>query len=146
MSTPGVSVLDQLVSRAGHLYTLPAVAMRVLQLTDDPKIDTRALTALIGVVATVTDLGVAYTKTAQTQTAADAAALAAGMKLPLKTGDTTGQNAAIATAREYLTKNGVADASLATVTFGDLSDGAYHSIDVKQPAASATAIIGGGPR
>ena len=36
-----------------------------------------AITALLGVTATVTDLGVAYVKTAQTQTAADAAALAA---------------------------------------------------------------------
>ncbi len=43
MSSPNVSILDQLVSKAGHLYSLPAVAMRVLQLTDDPKIDTRAL-------------------------------------------------------------------------------------------------------
>jgi len=99
-----------------------------------------AITALLGVTATVTDLGVAYVKTAQTQTAADAAALAAGMRLPLKTGDTAGQTAATATAREYLTKNGVADASLANVTFGDLSDGAYHSIDVKQPATSETAF------
>ena len=99
-----------------------------------------ALTALIGVTATVTDLGVAYAKTARTQTAADAAALAAGMKLPLKTGDATGQAAAIATAREYLTKNGVEDATQATITFGSLSDGSYHSIDVRQPASSETAF------
>lgn len=36
-------ILDQLVAKAGHLYTLPAVAMKVLQLTEDPKVDTRAL-------------------------------------------------------------------------------------------------------
>lgn len=97
-----------------------------------------ALTALIGVAATVTDLGVAYTKTAQTQTAADAAVLAAGMKLPVKTGDTARQQQVIQTAREYLTKNGVKDASLATVTLGDLQDGAYHSVYVNQPADSET--------
>lgn len=36
-------ILDQLVAKAGHLYSLPAVAMKVLQLTEDPKVDTRAL-------------------------------------------------------------------------------------------------------
>lgn len=37
------AILDQLVAKAGHLYSLPAVAMRVLQLTEDPKVDTRDL-------------------------------------------------------------------------------------------------------
>ena len=48
-----------------------------------------AVTALIGAAATVTDLGTAYVKTAQTQTAVDAAVLASGMTLPIKSGDTT---------------------------------------------------------
>ncbi len=99
-----------------------------------------AMTALLGMTATVADMGTAYVKTAQTQTAADAAALAAGMKLPLKSGDTTGISQATAIARDYLTKNGVDDASLATITLGDLSGGAYHSILVSQPAVSETAF------
>lgn len=99
-----------------------------------------AMTALLGVTATVADLGVAYVKTEQTQTAADAAVLAGGMKLPIKTGDTAGQAQAIATAREYLTKNGVQNTDAATVTLGDISDGAYHSIYVRQPAESQTAF------
>ncbi len=99
-----------------------------------------AMTALIGVTATATDLGVAYVKTAQTQTAADAAVLAAGMQLPIDCSDTTKQAEAIATAREYLAKNGVANSDEATVSFGDLSDGAYHSIAVEQPATSETAF------
>ena len=37
------STLDDFAQRAGRLYTLPAVAMRVLQLTDNPKIDAPAL-------------------------------------------------------------------------------------------------------
>jgi len=35
--------IDNLVARAGQLYSLPAVAMKVLELTDDPRLDTRAL-------------------------------------------------------------------------------------------------------
>ncbi len=99
-----------------------------------------ALTALIGVTALVTDLGMAYVKTAQTQTAADAAALAAGMKLPIKSSDTAAIAQATAIAQDYLTKNGVSDPSAAEITFGELSDGAYHAIAVSQPAVSETAF------
>ncbi|NLI54201.1 MAG: hypothetical protein GX417_07715 [Clostridiales bacterium] len=99
-----------------------------------------AMTTLIGVTATVSDLGVAYVKTAQTQTAVDAAVLAAGMKLPIASTDATAIAQATAVARDYLTKNGVSDASVATVTFGELSGGEYHSIYVSQPAVSQTAF------
>ncbi|MGI9455828.1 MAG: HDOD domain-containing protein, partial [Aeoliella sp.] len=37
------SPLDSMVARAESLYTLPAVAMEVIQLTDAPEVDTRAL-------------------------------------------------------------------------------------------------------
>ncbi len=37
------TTLDQLAARLGHLYSLPGVAMQVLQLTRDPYVDTRAL-------------------------------------------------------------------------------------------------------
>ncbi len=96
------------------------------------------LTALVGVAATVTDLGVAYVKTEQTQTAVDAAVFAAGVKLPIKSTDATAVAQATALAREYLTKNGVSDASAATVTFGDLTDGRYYSVYVSQPGVSKT--------
>lgn len=99
-----------------------------------------SMTALVGIMATVTDLGTAYVKTAQTQTAADAAALAAGMKLPIKTTDATKLAQAVATARDYLGKNGVEDPSAAVVTFGTLVNGSYTSVDVAQPAVSETAF------
>ncbi|HRX57721.1 MAG TPA: Tad domain-containing protein [Eubacteriales bacterium] len=99
-----------------------------------------ALTALIGMTATVTDLGAAYVKTAQTQTAVDAAVLAAGMKLPLDSSDSSAVAEATAIAREYLGKNGVAHPEEASVTFGELTDGKYHSIEVSQPAVSETAF------
>ena len=35
--------LDRLIARVGQLYSLPAVAMEVLRLTNHPKVDTRAL-------------------------------------------------------------------------------------------------------
>ncbi|NUQ65120.1 MAG: HDOD domain-containing protein, partial [Pirellulales bacterium] len=35
--------LDCLIAKAGQLYTLPAVAMQVLELTGDPSVDTHAL-------------------------------------------------------------------------------------------------------
>ena len=99
-----------------------------------------AITALIGVAATVTDLGMAYVKTAQTQTAVDAAVLASGMTLPIKSGDTAAIAKATAVAKEYLTKNGVTNTTNTTVTLGDLADGSYHSIYVNQPASAETAF------
>lgn len=45
MNDPSVSTgsLQQFVERARRLYSLPAVAMQVLELTNHPKVDTRAL-------------------------------------------------------------------------------------------------------
>jgi HD-like signal output (HDOD) protein len=42
-SAPSLSTLDLIVHRAGTLYTLPAVAVEMLELIDDPKSDVRAL-------------------------------------------------------------------------------------------------------
>ena len=36
------ATLDRLVAKAEQLYTLPTVAMEVLQLTDNPQVDTHA--------------------------------------------------------------------------------------------------------
>jgi HD-like signal output (HDOD) protein/GGDEF domain-containing protein len=37
------TTLDRLATRAGQLYSLPTVAMKVLELTENPEVDTRAL-------------------------------------------------------------------------------------------------------
>ena len=42
-STTDTTILDQLATQAGNLYTLPAVALEILQLTSSPKVDVRAL-------------------------------------------------------------------------------------------------------
>jgi len=99
-----------------------------------------AITALISVAAMVTDLGVAYVKTAQTQTAVDAAVLASGLTLPINTSDTAAIAKSTAVAKEYLTKNGVTDTTQTTVTLGDLSGTMYYSIYVNQPASVETAF------
>ncbi len=41
--TPQAKVLENLVQRAHRLYTLPAVAMKVLELTKSPRVDIRSL-------------------------------------------------------------------------------------------------------
>ena len=46
MSDPSATI-DRLVCRAGQFYSLPAVAMKVLELTGDPQLDTHALRACI---------------------------------------------------------------------------------------------------
>jgi HD-like signal output (HDOD) protein len=45
--TTTANLLDQIVERAGSLYSLPAVAVEVLELTAQPRIDTRALKACV---------------------------------------------------------------------------------------------------
>ncbi len=42
MNDPATT-LDRIVAKAGQLYSLPAVAMKVLQLTNNPQVDTHAL-------------------------------------------------------------------------------------------------------
>lgn len=41
--TDPAAILDCLVARSGRLYSLPTVAMKVLELTSDPEVDTAAL-------------------------------------------------------------------------------------------------------
>ena len=42
MNAPA-TIVDRLIARTGPLYSLPAVAMKVLELTRNPQVDTRAL-------------------------------------------------------------------------------------------------------
>ncbi len=43
MTTDAASIIDRLVKQAGQLHSLPAVAMEVLRLTENPRVDARAL-------------------------------------------------------------------------------------------------------
>lgn len=46
MNDPATT-LDRLIAKAGRLYSLPAVAMKVLELTNNPRVDTRAMKTCI---------------------------------------------------------------------------------------------------
>lgn len=97
-----------------------------------------SMAGLLGMCAMSVDLGSAYVSTAQLQTAADAAVMAAGLLLPVSASDVSAQTEILDTAREYLAKNGVADPDSATVRLGELSGGKYNTIYVSVPAVSET--------
>jgi len=84
------------------------------------------------------DLGAAYVKTAEVQTAADAAVMAAGLQLPVSVSDTAKQSSMIATVLEYLGKNGIADTSEVNVYFAEEENNFYTRIGVDVPASSPT--------
>lgn len=71
-----------------------------------------ALTVLLMMAAIVFDLGICYYETSSLQNAVDAAALAAGMKLPVDTENSEGIDNLKQTALEYLQKNGVSGNSV----------------------------------
>ena len=95
-------------------------------------------TVILIFAAFIVDLGAAYIKTAEVQTAADAAVMAAGMQLPVNVNDTVKQSAVIATVTEYLSKNGVIDTSGINVYFNEITDDSYFRIGVDVPAVSPT--------
>ena len=96
-----------------------------------------SLTMMLTFMAFVADLGLAYVKTAQVQTAADAAVMAAGLSLPVACDDTVKQTAMRSTALEYLAKNGIASDGV-SITFTHESGDNYTGIEVTVPASSET--------
>ncbi len=96
------------------------------------------ITALLILAAFVVDLGAAYVKTAEVQTAADAAVMAAGMQLPVEVNDTSKQSAMTATVLEYLQKNGITDTADVNVYFSQTQENLYMRIGVDVPAISKT--------
>lgn len=97
-----------------------------------------ALSVLLSMAALVVDLGVAYCQGSKLQNAADAAVFAGGRLLPADTEDLVKQNNIISTIEEYLTKNGVSDQVLQTITLTDQIDGAYYGIDLSLNMDSIT--------
>lgn len=97
-----------------------------------------AITAVLILAAFVVDLGAAYVKTAEVQTAADAAVMAAGMQLPVAVSDTTKQSAMTATVLEYLNKNGITDTAEVNIYFSQVQGNLYMRIGVDVPAVSTT--------
>ena len=97
-----------------------------------------SMTILISMVAMVVDFSTAYIKTSQTQTAADAAVLAAGLYLPVKKTDLTRQSEIKNIAKSYLEKNGIINSSVDDVYFTNENNGYYFSIGINVSEASKT--------
>lgn len=99
-----------------------------------------AMTALLSMSAVAVDLGTAYVRTAEVQTAADAAVLAAGLMLPVAVNDQGACALIVAEAKEYLEKNGVEYTDDINIYLSGESGGVYTSIGVEVPAATETAF------
>lgn len=97
------------------------------------------MTALLALAAIGVDIGAAYLRTAEVQTAADSAVMAAGLQMPVKVSDTERQNEITQTGEEYLQKNGVS-ADDATFYFAEEANGFYYRIGVDINAASETSF------
>lgn len=89
-----------------------------------------ALTVMLCVSATVIDLGQAYVKSGDLQTAADSAALAAGMLLPVSTDDVQAVQRVRETALEYVQKNGFETDDVLSVDLTDVYSGRYCGVKV----------------
>ena len=92
-----------------------------------------SMTAIMIFTAFVTDLGIAYIKSADIQNAADAASLAAGQLLPVNSVDETAVSNVKNEAIAYAGKNGETGLTTEDVTLGDLVNGIFTSVRVSVP-------------
>lgn len=98
------------------------------------------MTALLSMSAVAVDLGTAYVHTAEVQTAADAAVMAAGLMLPVSATDAVGCSLIRAEAKEYIEKNGVEYTDDIVIYLAGEENGCYTRIGVEIPATSETAF------
>ena len=87
------------------------------------------MVCIVALGALAVDLGTAYVKAADLQTAADAAAFAAGELMPVSDTDASRKLKIENTAAEYLKKNGIEDNY--SVKLGDLVKGRYNSLKIE---------------
>lgn len=92
-----------------------------------------SMVLIIGMLAMVVDLGLAYLSTNQQQKAADAAVYSAGRLLPVATGDLSEINAIKDSAINYAKLNGFNDLNRDNVTLGNVKVGQYTEIRVNVP-------------
>ncbi len=90
-----------------------------------------SLSFLLLFASLAVDFGLAYLKTVEAQNAADAAALAAGMLLPVDVDDLAAIAALKETAVLYAAKNGASALSTENVTLGAENCGQYTSLEVE---------------
>lgn len=99
-----------------------------------------AMTALLSMAALSVDIGMAYTDAAAAQNAADVAALAAAQQLPVAVDDADAAARVVATAREYLAKNGFEAEDDCQIRLEDAYNGSYTTIDVELATTTDTAF------
>lgn len=105
------------------------------QLRDDEYGDALIIVAvsmvfIMGILALVIDLGLAYLSTGEQQKAADAAVYSAGRLLPIETGNTAKINQIKNSAVSYASKNGFGDLTQDDIILGKISNGQYTEIRV----------------
>jgi Flp pilus assembly protein TadG len=89
-----------------------------------------ALIVVLSVSGLVIDLGQAYVEASNVQTAADSAALAAGMQLPVSLSDSCAIEQVQLTALEYVQKNGLDPSAVLSVELTDVYEGKYYGVKV----------------
>lgn len=85
---------------------------------------------ILGILALVIDLGLAYLSTGEQQKAADAAVYSAGRLLPIETGNTAKINQIKNSAVNYASMNGFADLTQDDIILGKISNGQFTEIRV----------------
>ncbi|MFZ5974782.1 MAG: pilus assembly protein TadG-related protein [Bacillota bacterium] len=90
-----------------------------------------AFTLIIALCGLVIDLGTAYMQGSVSQTAADAAALAAGTLLPVSADDNAKIQQIKSTAADYAVKNGVPADNVEAVDMEDISGGRCYGVRVR---------------
>lgn len=99
-----------------------------------------AFTMITIIAALVIDLGLAYSKTAEIENAADAAALAAGRLLPAGENDTAAITLIKNTAAEYAAKNGSDKVTADDVKIMNITAGMITKIKVNIPSRVETSF------
>lgn len=108
---------------------------RLRRLSDDEDGDALIIVALsmvfiMGMLALVIDLGLAFLSTGEQQKAADAAVYSAGRLLPIETGNLTKVDQIKNSAISYASLNGFPDLTPEDVILGKISNGQYTEIRV----------------
>lgn len=92
-----------------------------------------SMVLIIGMLALVIDLGLAYLSTNQQQKAADAAVYSAGRLLPVSTSDLSKVYAIKDSAIDYADQNGFGDLTRDNVILGNVKGGQFTDIKVNVP-------------
>jgi Flp pilus assembly protein TadG len=89
-----------------------------------------SMVMILGMLALVIDLGLAYLSTGEQQKAADSAVYSAGRLLPIETGNTAKINQIKNSAINYASLNGFADLTADDIILGKITNGQYTEIRV----------------